>query len=225
MTHHCHLLSLFHFLFRFAYKFNSHFLMTFYYHFTAAMIDVRSVLIFCNIVLLLLIVIASSIHFFPVLLTRRFQHANNLLILNLCIASICCCLYWIAFYFVLHYAPDYLYSDPFCTWRLYVQAMTVCQVIYSFSIISIHRYCLIVHPAKQYFKSKRWLRLSISVQWVVGFIVASPMFARNHLPVSVNKSDLFSSTTSKCSSTKEDLFASDTAALLSEIENHAQLSL
>lgn len=152
--------------------------------FFTAMSNTMSMLIFLNVFFLLLIVIISFIHCIPVLSNRRFQHANNLLIFNLCITSNCCCLYWIGYYLTLHYAPDNLSHDSTCSWRFYFQTMTACQVIYSFTIISIHRYFYIVHHTKRYFKSKQWLCLSISIQWIVGLIIPLPIFARN-LSVSV----------------------------------------
>ena len=146
------------------------------------MIEVRSTLIFFNIFFLILIVVTSLLHCIPVIGIRRFQHANNIVILNLCIASICCCFYWIGYYLTLQYAPEKLWIDPICTWISYVRTMAACQTIYAFSIISIHRYFYIVHHTNQYFKSVKWLRLSIGVQWLVGFIIPLPLFARN-LPV------------------------------------------
>lgn len=158
--------------------------------FSTAMSDITTMLIFLNIFFLSLIFITSFIHCIPVISNRRFQHANNLLILNLCVTSNCCCFYWIGYYLTLHYAPENLFQDSTCNWVFYFQTMAACQVIYSFSIISLHRYFYIVHHTNRYFKSKQWLRLSIGVQWVVGFIVPLPIFAR-HLPVSAKY--LFSS--------------------------------
>ncbi|CAF4803881.1 unnamed protein product [Rotaria sp. Silwood1] len=55
------------------------------------------------------------------------------------------------------------------------------QVIYSFVIVAINRFISIVYYRKHFFKSSKWIFLSITLQWIFGFLVPVPQIYQNHL--------------------------------------------
>ena len=110
----------------------------------------------------------------PIIFLPRFYHRNNFLTLNVCIANILCFLVWL---------PDdpLFMSDGSRVWqnKFYIslkifQTLLTVQLPLSFALISVHRYCSIVYRKKGFFKTKRWIVLSITLQWTFGILLSIP---------------------------------------------------
>ncbi|CAF3703004.1 unnamed protein product [Adineta steineri] len=127
-------------------------------------------------------IIFALIYIIPIIFIRRFHQHNNILTLNVCLASICCCLSWLPVYTLpfMEYPLDFLRS----TW-IYMdilQTIFTIQVPFSLVATSIHRYCSIVYHTETFFKTKRWIILCIGCQWLLAFILIIPNLVCIKLP-------------------------------------------
>lgn len=144
----------------------------------------EDILTIVNILFYCLIIVACLIYSIPIIFVRRFRHKNNFLFLNLCLTSICCCIYWIVYYLMFRYARNTLFDNSTCTILYYLETVSVSEVIYSFIVVSIHRYFSIVYPTNQRYNSGQCFKMSIAIQWIAGLIIPLPLIARN-LPVMI----------------------------------------
>ncbi|CAF1432701.1 unnamed protein product [Adineta steineri] len=127
-------------------------------------------------------IIFALIYMIPILFIRRFHQHNNILTLNVCLASICCCLSWLPFRALpfMEYPLDFIQSTGI---YLYItQTIFTIQVPFSFVATSIHRYCSIVYHTKSFFRTKRWIILCIGCQWLFAFILIIPNLVCIKLP-------------------------------------------
>ena len=114
----------------------------------------------------------------PLLIIRRFRHYFNVYSLNICLSTLICSLFWIYIYIISKVDILQLYYSPVCALISYLQvALTIC-IPYSLVIISIHRYCLIVHHRHRYLQSAQWIVICFLSQWLIGFVLASPMMTK-----------------------------------------------
>ncbi|UJR21680.1 hypothetical protein I4U23_024757 [Adineta vaga] len=120
-----------------------------------------TVLNYIQISVLVLILLLALIYLIPILFIPRFHSINNVFTVNLCIATMCCSIYWISNFISLIFYPSTL------------------SVPLAIVTTSFHRLCSIVYHTKPYFKKKRWAMLCISSQWLAGMILSLPRISFN----------------------------------------------
>ena len=134
------------------------------------MADIVYILNVLQMCVFMLIFILAIIYTSTVLCVRRFHHYNNFLTVNLCLAAICCSTYWIFFYIMLNFFPEFFADDSICPYISYCEMMCTLQVPLATVIVSIHRLFSIVHHTKSFFKTKKCVGLCVACQWLVGIL-------------------------------------------------------
>lgn len=107
----------------------------------------------------------------PIIFIRRFHHINNIFTVNLCCATICCCVCWLSIYIISLFYPDRISGDRICLVLNYFQIRCTLQVPLAAVETSVHRLCSIVYHTKPFFRQKRWAVICIVCQWTTGFIL------------------------------------------------------
>ena len=132
-----------------------------------------------RVVLFGLIILVALIYSIPIIFIRRFHHGNNILTLNICVATIICCLYWFIFYIMLqmNLFGTHLFTTNTCIFVFIVPTILTLQIPFSFVTVSIHRLCCVVYYRKNLFKTKKWIAICILVQWVFGIVCMLPILS------------------------------------------------
>ena len=134
---------------------------------------------YLRITLFGLILLVALIYCIPILRLRRYRYRNNLLTLNICLATILSSIYWFIFYLFLEI--DRLRTVTFitahCHWFLVVPVILTLQVPFSFVTASFNRLCVIVYPHKSSFKSTRWILICIFIQHLLCVVLPLPMLS------------------------------------------------
>ena len=143
------------------------------------MVDFGQVFTVLRIILFGLIVLVAAIYSIPILFIRRFHHRNNILTLNICLATIFCCLYWFVFYIMLSsdLLGTYLFLVRSCGFVFIVPVILTLQIPFSFITVSINRLFFIVSHNKNFFKTKKWVGICIFSQWLLGTIIVLPILS------------------------------------------------
>jgi hypothetical protein len=140
-----------------------------------------------QIIIFILIIFLTFIYSIPIICFRRFHHANNILTLNVCIATIFCGLSWLLqdliticcglSWLVQDEATMFDNDDFFkkaMVFLYFAETTFTIQVPFSLVAASIHRYCSLVYHTNNFFKRKQWIILCIGSQWIVGFVLLIP---------------------------------------------------
>lgn len=132
-----------------------------------------------RVVLFGLIIVVALIYSIPIIFIRRFHHRNNILTLNICLATIVCCLYWFIFYIKLKIDlfGTYVFMVQTCTFVFIVPPILTAQIPFSFVTVSIYRLCCVVYYRKNLFKTKKWIAICILTQWILGIVCMLPIMA------------------------------------------------
>jgi len=77
-----------------------------------------------------------------------------------------------------YYAPIF-YTAQSCLLILYLKNMVICQAVYSVCMVSLNRLFSIVYKNKALFRTKRWVAICISAQWILAAIISLPALAIN----------------------------------------------
>lgn len=107
-----------------------------------------------------------------IIFLRRFHHRNNAFILNLCINTIFTCLYFIIYF----NAGSYFLSPAECIFFHYAFNVASVELAYAFLAFSIYRFCSVVYHNRPLFKTKKWIVICISSQWIGQFVISLPFF-------------------------------------------------
>ena len=99
---------------------------------------------------------------------RHFHTQNNMFILNILINTITSIVYFIIYF----YAVSYEMPASLCILFQYAFNIASMQGPCAFVAFTIHRFCAIVYHTKAFFKTKRWVILCISMQWIFVFILS-----------------------------------------------------
>jgi len=143
------------------------------------MMNFVTILNIIQIILLILTILLAIIYLIPILLIRQFHNINNVFTVNICFASICCCIYWLFYYIILEFDPQYFSAVQTCIAFNYFQMMCTIQVPLAVVEASVHRLCSIVYHTKPFFKKKRWAIICIASQWTVGIVFSLPRISIN----------------------------------------------
>ncbi len=143
------------------------------------MANVQFILFCFQISLLSLDILLALAYLIPILLFRQFHHRLNIFTVNISIAVICCCLYWIVYYVTLQFQPQQLFSLKNCFLVIYTQIMFTVQVALALVVVSMNRVCLVVYHRKIFFKQKKWMIMCLTCQWLLGLIIPLPLLKRD----------------------------------------------
>jgi hypothetical protein len=138
------------------------------------MADISHILALIKITFFGVTILLTLIYSIPILFIRRFQHPVNLLTLNICLTTICTSIYWMVYFIMWEYYIEYLFTSMTCTFLFYIQTVSVCQVSFAFVMITINRYCSIVHSTKAFFKTKTFVAICVASQWFVCCVLSVP---------------------------------------------------
>ena len=142
------------------------------------MADFMRIFTFIRMVLFGLTVFVALIYSAPIVCLRRFHYRNNMLTINICVATILCSLYWFVFYLMLELYPFetlmFLFNN--CAFASIFPVLLTLQVPLSFVTASVNRLCAVVYNNRPLFKKKRWLVICILAQWVFGTVLTVPIF-------------------------------------------------
>jgi hypothetical protein len=133
-----------------------------------------------KIVIFVVMIFLSLVYSLPILIIPRFHHRSNILTVNLTIAFICCCIYWLIYCISWDYYKKELLNEKPCGLQIYAQVMCTCQLSFAFIMIPINRFFTLIYHTKLFFKSKQWLILCIISQWMAGFIVPLPVISEEN---------------------------------------------
>jgi hypothetical protein len=135
------------------------------------------ILVIIKVIILDFISIGACLYAIPLCFIRRFHTPSHLLTLNVCIAAFICASFW-AIYFIMNtFYPEILWTEKSCIPILYVQTTVNCQVLYALCMVSINRLFAVIYKNKTLFRTKKWVAICVSVQWIFAATIPLPTFA------------------------------------------------
>jgi hypothetical protein len=135
--------------------------------------------IIVRIIVLGFVSIGACLYAIPLCFIRRFHTPVNLLTLNVCIGVCVCSTFWIIFYIMDAYYAHIFYTTQSCLPILYLKNMVICQAIYALCMVSLNRLFTIVYKNKALFRTKKWVAICVSAQWILAVIIPLPALAIN----------------------------------------------
>lgn len=142
------------------------------------MVDKLYVKTILQIILFSLNTLLALIYSILILFIRRNHHKNNIFILNICLNIIGTCVYFIIFYILLYFNPQKLFISNMCNFLLYAYNVTSIEIPFAFVAFSAHRLCTVLYHRKAFFKTKKWIGICISSQWICVFVLSLPYVFR-----------------------------------------------
>ncbi len=133
-----------------------------------------------KILIFTIILILCLVYSLSILLIPRFHYRSNLFTVNLCVAFICCCIYWLIYCISYDYYNKTLTIESPCALQIYAQLMCTCQLLFAFIVIPINRLFLIIYHTKLFFKTKKWITLCIISEWIAALIVPIPVILEGY---------------------------------------------
>lgn len=138
------------------------------------MTNVISPLNVIQIILFLITILLAIIYLIPILSIRRFHSINNIFTINICLAAIFACCYWLSYYIILELYTIFLSESKVCIVFNYFEMMCTFQMPLAVVVASVHRCCSIVYHTKPFFKKKQWAVTCIASQWIIGIVFSIP---------------------------------------------------
>jgi hypothetical protein len=135
-----------------------------------------AIMIIVRIIVLGIVSILTCVYAIPICFIRRFHTPLNLLTLNVCIAAFVCSNFWIIFYVMDAYFPHIFYTTQSCLPILYLKNMVICEELYAVCVVSLNRLFTIVYKNKPFFRTKKWVAVCVSAQWILAALLALPAF-------------------------------------------------
>ncbi len=71
---------------------------------------------------------------------------------------------------------DLLWTEQSCLPILYLQTTVNTQVLYASCMVSLSRLFTVVYRNKALFRTKKWVAICISVQWIFAALIPLPTF-------------------------------------------------
>jgi hypothetical protein len=143
------------------------------------MVDASRVVTVLHTCTLVLNIVLALVYSIPLIVIRRLRNRIHVFTINACMATVCCCIYWLASDIMTQTNVQQFYSAKTCSLVLYAQTMCTIQVPLALMMVSIHRLCRVVYNNKIFFKSKQWVTVCVACQWIVGIVISLPIFLRN----------------------------------------------
>lgn len=141
------------------------------------MADFLLIFPYLRIALFALIILVTFIYAIPIVCLRRFHHRNNVLTLNICIATFLSSLYWLSISLIFQIdavARMSLLLEQ-CRLAMVLPVALTLQVPLSFATASLNRLCAVVYHHQSLFKTKSWIAMNIVAQWILGGLLALPL--------------------------------------------------
>ncbi len=132
-----------------------------------------------------LILLIAFVYSCLILFIRRFHYINNIFILNICFTIISNVIFFIIYFTMLYFNVQRLYAPHMCILLLYAYNIASIGIPFSFVTFTIHRFCSVVYPIQRFFKTKLWIVICITSQWIGEFIISLPFIFRKE-PVSIH---------------------------------------
>jgi len=140
------------------------------------MAETFRIILIVNIVLLLIGAILTLCYLLPIVLVRRFHTTNNILTGNVCLVSIICCLFWMAYNVISGFYPSLLIQSTFSyIFSSYFGVLVNGLLVYSLAVITINRFLTIKYPTTRFFKRQAWPFISSVIQWIIAIILPIPL--------------------------------------------------
>jgi hypothetical protein len=143
--------------------------------------QIATILVIITIIILGLISILACLYSIPICFIRRFHTPLHLLSLSVCIAIFICTTYWAIFFILNSFYPSILWTSKSCLLITYLRIMVNCQVLYALCMVSLNRLFTIVYKNKILFRTKKWVVICISIQWILVVLLSLPLFASNRM--------------------------------------------
>jgi hypothetical protein len=141
--------------------------------------QVLAILTIVRIIMLSFVSIGACLYSIPLCFIRRFHTPANLLTLNVSIAACVCSTYWLIFYIMDAYYPHIFYTAQSCLSILYLKNMVICQAIYAICMVSLNRLFTIVYKNKPFFRTKKWVAVCVTAQWILAVLIPLPALTTN----------------------------------------------
>jgi len=138
------------------------------------MTDISHIFALVKITIFGFSILLALIYSLLILFIRRFHLRINILTVNICVSAICSSTYYMIYFIMWEYYIDYLFTKKTCTFLFYIQSICTCQISFSFTILTINRYCLIKYPAKGFFKTNKFMGICIASQWIAACVMSLP---------------------------------------------------
>ncbi len=152
------------------------------------MVDQYYIVLVLQDIFFALILLFAFIHSCLILFHRRFRHRNNIFILNICFSIMGTSLYLFVFFTMQYFDAKRLLAASTCDLVFYVYNIASTTTPYSFVNFTIYRFCTIVYHLKPFFKTKRWVIICITIQYIIELIVAIPyMFKQQTVSITSTK--------------------------------------
>jgi len=143
------------------------------------MTELVDIVHYVQILVIIITILLGIIYSISILLIHRFQNFNNIFPANICLSIIICDIYWLLYYLLLKFHPQYLWTENICSILIYFRMMCPFQVSLAFLVVSANRLCSIVYHTTVFFKRKQWIILCITIQWITGIIFSIPRIPFN----------------------------------------------
>lgn len=138
------------------------------------MVGITDIIYYISISISFISIILAFIYSISIFSIRRFQNSHNIFTVNLCLTTICCNIYWNIRYIVFKLYPYYLLPEIVCSILTYGEMMCTFQVPLAFVLVAVNRLCSIVYHTEIFFKTKNWIIICTTIQWISGMILSIP---------------------------------------------------
>jgi hypothetical protein len=141
--------------------------------------DVISIIALVQVIVFAVIILLTLVYSIPLLIFRRFHHRTHVFTINVCVAILCCSIYWVVSLAMTEINVRQFYNIQTYSLVFYAQTMCTLQVPMALIVVSIHQLCCVVFYSKAIFKTKRWAFFCVTCQWIFGSIISLPVVIRN----------------------------------------------
>ncbi|CAF0736475.1 unnamed protein product [Adineta steineri] len=142
------------------------------------MVDIFLITTLVEVILSIVILLFALLYPIPLLLVRRFRHHNNIFIINICLTTLASGIFFLIYFAMYYFDFDRLFAPNMCIVLYYGYNIAGVGIPFAFVNFTIYRFCSIMYPAKGLFKTKRWIVISITIQWISEFVISMPFIFR-----------------------------------------------
>lgn len=143
------------------------------------MADISFIISIIQIISCGAIIMISFSYILAILFLAPPHYRNKVFKINLCVAALCCYIYFIIFFSMSTFNVENLYVERWCLFLLYMYMVSPAQVSLSFLTYSAHRFCRVIYHSKRFFRQNRWANICIASQWILGYMISIPFLIRN----------------------------------------------
>src|SRR5690242_4608951 len=100
------------------------------------MVNFEDVVAVAQFSVLTIVISLCLVYSIPLILIRRFRHRTYVFTINVCMAILCCSIYWLVLYIMRKANFQQLYNTKTCSLLFYAQTMCTLQVPLALIVIS-----------------------------------------------------------------------------------------